>query len=307
MECRWKVQDGENGQKNGQKDGQPCRIQICTMEEFRREFPDVFRRILAGSRDGRIRFCRAESLNGAVSGTFVIPSKKDPSGNRTVFGFCLEDDSVTFADDQDFVEPVLNEMHISHLTDPASPSRCLFDFMEYLIKDDVQFLQEFEERLTGLEEQLLSGCGKDFDREILRVRKELSVLGAYYQQLSDVGETLSQNAAEREDEKDTTLFGLYSGKADRLQGTVQMLKEYSLQLREMHQTQIDVRQNEIMQLLTVVTTVFMPLTLIAGWYGMNFVNMPELKSPYGYFIICGICAVIIAIEIWFFRKKKWFQ
>ena len=51
---------------------------------------------------------------------------------------------------------------------------------------------------------------------------------------------------------------------------VQTLKEYSMQLREMHQTQIDIRQNEIMKVLTIVTTLFMPLTLIAGWYGMNF-------------------------------------
>ena len=48
-----------------------------------------------------------------------------------------------------------------------------------------------------------------------------------------------------------------------------MLKEYSMQLREMHQAQVDMRQNEIMKFLTIVTTIFMPLSLIAGWYGMN--------------------------------------
>ncbi|MGJ5623990.1 hypothetical protein MYD03_00160 [Mediterraneibacter gnavus] len=62
---------------------------------------------------------------------------------------------------------------------------------------------------------------------------------------------------------------------------VQTLKEYSMQLREMHQTQIDIRQNEIMKVLTIVTTLFMPLTLIAGWYGMNFAHMPELTAPGG--------------------------
>ena len=58
-----------------------------------------------------------------------------------------------------------------------------------------------------------------------------------------------------------------------------------MQLREMHQTQVDIRQNEIMKFLTIVTTIFMPLTLIAGWYGMNFTYMPEI----GAFIAVWIC------------------
>lgn len=85
-----------------------------------------------------------------------------------------------------------------------------------------------------------------------------------------------------------------------------MMKEYSMQLREMHQTQVDIRQNEIMKFLTIVTTVFMPLSLIAGWYGMNFVSMPELKFPYGYAVVCIVCLLIVALEIWFFKRKKWF-
>ena len=98
---------------------------------------------------------------------------------------------------------------------------------------------------------------------ILAARKALSALSAYYEQLSDMGETLQQDAAERGNERDSLLFGLFSDKAGRLYSTVQMMKEYSMQLREMHQTQVDIRQNEIMKFLTIVTTVFMPLSLIA--------------------------------------------
>ena len=85
---------------------------------------------------------------------------------------------------------------------------------------------------------------------------------------------------------------------------VQNLKEYSMQLREMHQTQIDIRQNEIMKILTVVTTIFMPLTLIAGWYGMNFKNMPELDAKYGYIVVSAICLAIVAVEVWIFERKS---
>jgi len=133
------------------------------------------------------------------------------------------------------------------------------------------------------------------------------VLGAYYEQLSDMGETLQQEAAERGWDHAELLFGLYDNKVGRLFDMVQMLKEYSNQLRELHQTRIDSRQNEIMQFLTIVTTIFMPLTLVAGWYGMNFVNMPELSAPHGYAIICLLCLVCLLLEFWVIRKNKWFR
>ena len=118
------------------------------------------------------------------------------------------------------------------------------------------FLQDYEENLSHLEEELLEGNMEDFDRKILLSRKELSVLSAYYEQLSDMGETLQQNAARHQTEQEALLFGLFCEKAGRLYDMVQTLKEYSMQLREMHQTQIDIRQNEIMKVLTIVTTLF---------------------------------------------------
>ena len=73
----------------------------------------------------------------------------------------------------------------------------------------------------------------------------------------------------------------------------------------MYQSQVDIKQNETMKILTVVTTIFFPLSLITGWYGMNFRNMPELRFPYSYFILIGICLIMVIAEIWFYKKKKW--
>lgn len=84
-------------------------------------------------------------------------------------------------------------------------------------------------------------------------------------------------------------------------------REYALQIREMEQSQIDARQNRTMRILTVVTTIFFPLSLITGWYGMNFSHMPELSAPHAYGILIVICAVIVLIEIWFFHKNNWFS
>ncbi len=82
--------------------------------------------------------------------------------------------------------------------------------------------------------------------------------------------------------------------------------DFSSELREMHRSKIETNQNQIMQLLTIVTTIFMPLTLITGWYGMNFKIMPELQTDNGYFVVIGICVCLIVIEFIYFKKKKWF-
>ena len=94
---------------------------------------------------------------------------------------------------------------------------------------------------------------------------------------------------------------------ERLADNTRNLREYTLQIREMYQARTAERQNKIMQFLTVVTTIFMPLTLITGWYGMNFVNMPELYYKGSYFIIIGVVLLIVIIEILYFKHKNWFD
>lgn len=60
-----------------------------------------------------------------------------------------------------------------------------------------------------------------------------------------------------------------------------------------------------MTLLTIVTTVFLPLTLIAGWYGMNFRYMPELEWRWGYPVVIAVSIIIVVGSLLFFHKKKW--
>ena len=105
---------------------------------------------------------------------------------------------------------------------------------------------------------------------------------------------------------DTQDWDKFTHRAERLQNHVKLLRENMLQLRELYQSMQDARQNKIMGILTIVTTFFLPLTLITGWYGMNFAYMPELKWRYGYLSVIIVSLIIAIGEIIYFKKKKFF-
>ncbi|HEU4553130.1 MAG TPA: magnesium/cobalt transporter CorA [Chitinophaga sp.] len=83
-------------------------------------------------------------------------------------------------------------------------------------------------------------------------------------------------------------------------------KDMVFNLQEQYHTQLNLKMNEVMKVLAVVTTLMAPLTVIAGIYGMNFDNMPELHSPNGYFTVLGIMVLILIIMIILFKKRGWF-
>ncbi|CAL1521105.1 Cobalt/magnesium transport protein CorA [Chitinophaga sp. MM2321] len=83
-------------------------------------------------------------------------------------------------------------------------------------------------------------------------------------------------------------------------------RDMVLNLQEMYHTQLNLKMNEIMKVLAVVTTLITPLTLIAGIYGMNFHNMPELESRNGYFYTLAAMGLLLVIMIMLFRKRGWF-
>ncbi len=83
------------------------------------------------------------------------------------------------------------------------------------------------------------------------------------------------------------------------------IADHTVQIRDVYNSHLEIKQNRIMTILTVVTTIFMPLTLIAGWYGMNFRYMPELDAIWGYPVIIFVSILIVVGSLLFFKKKKW--
>jgi magnesium transporter len=87
--------------------------------------------------------------------------------------------------------------------------------------------------------------------------------------------------------------------------SIDLYREMIWSLMDTYMTIISNKMNEIMKVLTIIATIFIPLTFIAGIYGMNFKNMPELNSEYGYFILMGVMFILLIFMLIYFRKKRW--
>ncbi|MCX6224670.1 MAG: magnesium and cobalt transport protein CorA, partial [Bacteroidia bacterium] len=87
--------------------------------------------------------------------------------------------------------------------------------------------------------------------------------------------------------------------------TVETFRDMLSGMLDIYLSTISNRLNEVMKVLTIIATIFMPLTFIAGVYGMNFKYMPELEFRWGYFCVLGIMLVVALLMVRYFKKKKW--
>ena len=166
-------------------------------------------------------------------------------------------------------------------------------------------IEKFETELDSLEDRILSGDTDDTLTRVNQIRSIVRRILSHYEQLIDMVQELEENENGFFSEENLRYIHLFMNRMDRYHDSAVALKEHSMQVRDLYREQLEVRQNRTVTLLTVVTTIFMPLTLIVGWYGMNFTHMPELDSPLGYPLVIVASIVIIAGMLVFFKKKKW--
>ena len=252
------------------------------------------------------RFCKAEVHEDMLSGTLSVPEKKI-FGKHSGFSYYIRSNGVLFADDSGLAASILEKVEKAAAWRYPSVGHFFYTFMEILVEDDLRYLENIEDRLAKLEASVLSDKLQGFMYSIVEIRKEILARSHYYSQLSDVALELLENENEKFDDTSLRLLKHFSDRAHRLRQETQMLREYSLQISEAYQTQIDIRQNIVMKVLTVVTAIFLPLTLIAGWYGMNFEKMPELHWDYGYLYVFLLSIMVVVGCLWIFKRKKFLK
>ena len=249
------------------------------------------------------KMCRAEVYPGSLCISFCIPDKTNII-HKFPFLSIINHDRVLFIDDSGKVGYCIKNMQKNKVLNEDCLGRFIYDFLETLVEPELRYLDGFSDRISKMENAVVSGVFEQFDHKMIAVRKEILASYRYYSQLIDIGQELQENENGFFSEKDIHYFKHFTDRARQFHEETKTLREYTLQLREVYQTQFDMRQNKVMKVLTVVTTIFSPLTIIVGWYGMNFSNMPELTWEYGYLLVILLSILTTGFCIWILRQNK---
>lgn len=248
---------------------------------------------------------RFESRNGFDYISLSVPDKNDimaPPGKVEIY---FTSGKLLFFHNKVPVIHSVIEKIMEKRKEIQSLGKALYLFFYKLTENDAGFLEKIEEEIADLEDSLANGKQLEYPSEISLLRKRLLVLKRYYEGLNDLLEDLEENQNNLLEGEDIRTFRLQTNRAERLYRSVLNLRDYVTQVREAYQSQVDISLNKTMQFFTVITTIFLPLTLLVGWYGMNF-HMPEYEMDYAYPIVIIVSAFVVVGSILYFKKNKWF-
>ena len=249
-----------------------------------------------------VEFCKLETQQECLVGSFCIPKLLDVLGSQYKILFFVNRQHLVIVDDDDFSYRLIRRIQRKRSRQGETKEKFIYNYILEFVSRDVQLLGQYEKRLMQLEEKIMDGKMEGFQSRFLPIRRELLTLRSYYDEIMDMGTELEENENGFFAKKQLKYFGTITDRADRLLGKTSHLLEYAQQIWDAYQALVDTQQNGIMQFLTVISTIFFPLTLITGWYGMNFQNMPELQHGYPGVIILSLTIVILCIA--YFKKKK---
>jgi magnesium transporter len=166
-------------------------------------------------------------------------------------------------------------------------------------------LDAFGERIETVEETLIVHPSPETLRTIQTLKREMIFLRKSVWPLREMIGSLHRSESPLIREPSFIYFRDFYDHAVQVMDTIETYRDMLSGMLDIYLSSISNRMNEIMKVLTIIATLFMPLTFLAGLYGMNFKYMPELEWRWGYFAILGIMFSIAIIMLSYFRRKKW--
>lgn len=219
------------------------------------------------------------------------------------FSFVIREDGIWFADYDGYLMPLMERLMLEN--GEKAPEMMLYHLFQMLVENDVQVLDLVYKQLTLLEEEIPKGGARFFLQKMYTMKHSIYQSFRYYHQLTELADDLMEWEGGFLDAEQMECFLRFSTRTKRLADDMEIMREYAMEIWEIYQSQISIRQNDIMKILTIVTTIFLPLSLLAGWYGMNFEYMPELHWRYGYVGVIILSVGIVAFSMFLFRKKNY--
>lgn len=197
------------------------------------------------------------------------------------------------------VKPILWEQEVSE------PDRFLYYLIDLVVDNYFTVGDRIEVKIEKLEEDILMHTKRSHLSEIIGLRSEILWLKKVLGPQKEVINILNKKDLRLIDDQLQKYFSDIYENAVKISENFDTFRELMGNLREAYQSAIANRANEIMRVFTAITTIFIPLTLITGIYGMNFDYMPEIHWKYGYYVVIGVMIILGAGMYYLFRKRDW--
>ena len=184
------------------------------------------------------------------------------------------------------------------------------DYLAYALLDQVVdhyffVLENLGEQIEDLEEELITNPDASTLQTIHHLKRELIFLRKSVWPLREAISSLERGESPLFKPETLVYLRDVYDHAIQVIDTIETFRDMVSGMLDIYLSSISNRMNEVMKVLTIIATIFIPLTFIAGVYGMNFTNMPELQWPWGYFMVWGVMIVIFIGMLIFFKRKKW--
>src|SRR5690606_8148050 len=197
------------------------------------------------------------------------------------------------------------------LRDAQGPARGLgADFLAYRLLDVVisqyfTVVERYGDNLEDLEDRILLNPTHAVFRQVNGLRRDLLLARRAIWPLRDAMLGLQQYDSELITPETLTYVRDAQSHVMQVIETLELLREMVTGLHDVYLTALNTRMNDIMRVLTIISTIFIPLTFLAGIYGMNFENQPEYGLRWAYPALWGVMTVLVIFMLYLFRRKRW--
>lgn len=182
----------------------------------------------------------------------------------------------------------------------------LYALMDIVVDNYFLALEKVEERIEHLDDEVINNTDKSQIESIYNLRNLLLLMRRSIWPSREIVNQLIKDDSDLLDESiEPYLRDLYDHTI-HINESIEQQREITNGLMEIYLSMMGNRMNEVMKVLTVIATIFIPLTFIVGIYGMNFPNMPELNWPWAYFAVWGVMIGVVVVMLLYFKRKKWF-
>jgi magnesium transporter len=167
-------------------------------------------------------------------------------------------------------------------------------------------MDQLGERIEQLEEKIVRSSNKRSLAEINALRKELIVLKRNIQPVRDLISGLIRSESELLEEKTTKYFRDVYDHIVQASELVESYRDMMINLQDLYLSNVNLKMNEVMKVMAIVTCLLAPATVIGGIFGMNFDMIPYLHHPNGFYIAVGLMLLVPAWMLWQFKKRGWY-